>query len=352
MEQKSALVGAIPGQIRKAIEEEGIDYNVVVAGEGFSGKTSFIRSVFGVDPRGAEKDDVFFEEVCDMVCTNNPLAHILDPSPGHTPASVSVTAIRTTLLSGAVRVNLCIYKVTDVGDSVETHSDWVPVRNLILNRYEEYHMEEDRGANVRDRRIHACVYFLTPRAPPRDADISLMKQIGGVTNLVPLLSKADMLTQEDSRGMKKSIFSSLVAEQVQLFDSILIDEQKKVVELGFFPMPYSTPGRVYGHAQEPMAGERRSHTDAEVSAIRDLLIRSHAVDLLEVMEKYYEKYRRNKLVVEVLTATDPALDEDFKRKVVLEEARARVLSKRIEEKKKNYMALVAQRKKLIPEDLL
>lgn len=340
------LVGCIPVQIRRGIEEKGIDYNIAVAGEGFSGKSSLIRNVFGLDINKTEKDQSFFNEVCDIVCTSNPLADLLGASSTSSRSNLSITAARSTLVEESTRINLTVYEISGIGDSVDPENDWIPVRNLISNRYEEYHMEEDKGSNATDRRIHCCLYVLSPRRKPRQIDVKAMKEIGKITNLIPVVSKADSLTGEEYKEVKETLFAALTQEEVQLFDSILVDEFRKVVELSFLPLRHSTPGRVYPHSlpAQPVLSP-------DITSLRDLLIRSHAIDLVEVMEKYYEKYRKNKLVVEILTQPNPVLDEDFTRKIRLEEAKINLLFTRVEEKRKAYLSLVAQQKKLIPEEL-
>ncbi|KAI5184976.1 septin 7 [Nematocida homosporus] len=350
MEQTSSLVNTLPNQIIKGIEDTGINYNIIVAGEGYSGKTSLIQSLFGIDMQTATRDNDLFHEVCDMVCTNNPLADLLEAAPAVKLDSlgISVSATRVTLQEESIHLNLTIYEISHIGDSLKNQLDWTPIRNLIFNRYEEYHMEEDLGTNIQDKRIHCCLYLTNPRIIPRQVDINVMKEIGQITNLIPVISKADTLTSEEYKQMKETLFSTLVAHKVQLFDSILIDECKKVVELNFVPLRFSTLNRIY-----PYHAHQSQHTqESDLVTLRDLLIKSHAIDLVEVTEKYYEHYRRNKMIVDVLTATDSGLDENFKRKIGLEETKLKTLTKRLAEKKKNYLLLISQHKHLISEDLI
>lgn len=346
MEQANALLNTIPGQIVRSIEEAGVCYNLIVAGEGYSGKTSLIRQLFGVEGE-TERDEAFFHEVCDMTCTTNPLAELID-----TPVlasldrtNISITATRGTLHDQQTKLHLTVYEVSGIGDAVVCEADWVPIRNLILNRYEEYLMEEEAGALVRDKRIHCCLYLMLPRRAPREIDLLTMKEIGNITNLVPIIAKADMLTPKEYKEIKESVFSALVAHQVRLFDSILVDECKKVVELSFMPLKYFTPHRQYPYSTQ-------EETDSEIGVFRELLLSVHAIDLVEMTEKFYETYRRSKLIVEILTSPESGLDEQFKRAVTLEEAKLKTLSKRIDEKKKHYQSLIAQHRQSIPEELL
>ncbi|KAI5189587.1 hypothetical protein NECID01_0610 [Nematocida sp. AWRm77] len=346
MEHTNALLNTIPGQIVRDIEDEGVCYNIMVAGEGYIGKTSLVRELFGVEI-APERDEVFFHEMCDMACTPNPLAELIGTPASSTldKVSITITATKTTLYDRGVKLYLTVYEVSNIGDSVVCEEDWVPIRNLILNRYEEYHMEEEMGRCAKDKRVHCCLYFLAPHAVPREIDLVAMEEIGKISNLIPVVSKADMLTQKEYKKIKESIFTSLVSRQISLFDCILVDECKKVVELSFMPLKYFTPRRVYPYSTQEGA-------ESEINVLRDLLITQHAIDLVEMTEKFYESYRRSKLTVEILTCTESGLNEHFKRTIVLEEVKLKALSKRIEEKKKNYQALIAQHKQTIPEELL
>ncbi|OAG31945.1 hypothetical protein NEDG_00420 [Nematocida displodere] len=336
MEHPNAVVNTLPAQIIQGIEEGGVDYNILVAGEGFSGKSSLIQSLFGVQ-LFPERNEGFFHEVCDMACTSNPLAELLETTASVMPerTNITLTATKTVLIHGSVRLNLTIYEATSLGDTFASEGDWIPIRNLILNRYEEYHMEEDLGVTERDKRIHGCLYLSTPRHTPREIDLVAMKEIGKICNLIPIISKADMLQEAEYKEMKESFVSALSDRRVQLFDCILIDECKKVVELNFMPLRYSTPDRLYSYSTLPT-------TDTDVAVLRDLLIKSHAIALVEMTEKYYESYRRHKVIVEVLTASDSGLDENFRREIKLEESKLKSISKRIEEKKKTYQLLLSQ----------
>ncbi|KAI5181934.1 hypothetical protein NEOKW01_2084 [Nematocida sp. AWRm80] len=348
MEVNNPLVNSLPGQILKAIEEAGVDFNLVVAGEGFCGKTSLIQSLFDFTLNPVP-DEEFFQEVCDIACISNPLADLLDATSSVSleKSGLSVTATKIPLIDRTVKMNLTIYEVSNIGDSLHSDIDWMVVRNLIQNRHEEYHMEEDTGELTKDKRIHCCLYLSNPRNTPREIDLIAMREIGKITNLIPIITKADTFTDSEYNQMKESFFSAMVSNDVKLFDSIFINECKKVVELNFMPLRYSTPNRLY-----PYYAHNCAHQDSSIYSLRDLLIKEHLIDLVEMTEKYYESYRKNKLIVDVLTSEDSSLDENFKRRIFLEESKLKSLIKRLEKKKTNYQLLITQHKNLIPKELI
>ncbi|KAI5189227.1 septin 7 [Nematocida minor] len=347
MDRTGQLLNTLPGQIVRSIEDTPVSYNVIVMGESYSGKSSLISSLFSIETDSELiRDDTLFHEVCDMACTNNPLAELMDTEAHCLERNnTSISATRYILNESGIKMNLTVYEIGGIGDSVNSSYDWVPAKNLVLNRYEEYHMEEDHGQLKEDKRIHACLYLISPTDVLREIDVLCMYEMGKITNLIPIISKSDMLTEEKYREMKEAVCSHLISRNVQLFDSICVDECKKVVELNFLPLKFSTPGRVYPYGTS-------SENDADVCTLRDLLISQHLVDLKEVTDGYYETYRRNKLIVEILIVKDSGISEDFQRRMELEEAKAKKLAKKIEEKKASYQILIAQHKNAIPKELL
>lgn len=343
MEENNSLVECIPRQIIRDVEESGIDYNVLVCGEGYSGKSSLISHLFGVpastaavsssassQPGILSEDEGLFREVCDMACTSNPLADILDTTPEFQPAKtpVSISATRCRLREGLVAVNFTVYEAGGLGDAIGGPShDWVPFRNLVMNRYEEHHMAEEKGRRVEDKRIHCCIFLLAPRPSVRDADLDAMKELGKVCNLVLVISKADMLTPQAFREMKETYLSAIHTHKISLFDCILVDQCKKIVELNFMPLKYSTPGRKYAYLQTPTQ-------DTYLAPLRDLLLKTHLIDLVSMTEEYYEGYRRNKLIVDLLVSQNSGLDDEFKRKIALEEAKANSIARKVQSKRK------------------
>ncbi|KAI5170794.1 septin 7 [Nematocida sp. LUAm3] len=350
MEETNALVSALPGQIVRNIEKTGIYYNLIVVGEGYSGKTSFIKSLFNLYMDESQLDDEFFHEVCDMACTASPLASLLE-TPGemnYDSSKITITASRGILTEGPVKIFLTIYEISNVGDSMYNRIDWCPIRNLIYNRYEEYHIEEENVTNTMDKRIHCCLYFLNPRTVPREIDLKIMQELGDKVNLIPVISKADILDPEEYKAIKDALFSELMSNKVKLFDSILIDECKKVVEINFLPLRYSTPNRIYTYSTET-----QPTSAGDLIVLKNILIQSHMIDLIETTEKFYEEYRQRKLIIDLVEMKQEGsgLDDNFKRTILLHEKRIEELKKKIKAKKQNYQLLLEQCKEMQPQPM-
>ncbi|CCO30251.1 Cell division control protein 12 AltName: Full=Septin [Rhizoctonia solani AG-1 IB] len=55
-----------------------------------------------------------------------------------------------------------------------------------------------------DMRVHACLYFIRPTGHTlKPLDIEIMKRLGTRVNLIPVIAKADTLTQNDLAVFKQ-----------------------------------------------------------------------------------------------------------------------------------------------------
>jgi septin 7 len=354
--ESSMGVGFLPEQALRESTSEGISYNLLLAGSGFTGKSSFIQALLGMQERGEQsvessgmRDEGFFHEVCDMFCTNNPLALLLEESVSASPEhlKLSVYATRVSVLESEFCARCTLYEVGGIGDSSSGGYDWIPIRNMILNRFEEHHIMEERGIEGADKRIHACVYFLDRVI--REIDVKSMKEIGRVCNLVPVVSRADSYTEEEFREMKEEMSRIICEEGLNLFEWVPVGESKKVVELNFFPMRLITGGvAVQRSGEEGEGGDcvvrdygwgrvLAKDDSSDLGRVRDILIRTNTVDLFEMCEKYYEDYRKNKMIIDILTNPGKGgINENIRRSILLEESNLKKQMKRIREKKVAY----------------
>lgn len=57
-----------------------------------------------------------------------------------------------------------------------------------------------------DLRVHACLYFIRPTGHTlKPLDIEAMKRLGTRVNLIPVIAKADSLTQSDLSKFKRRV---------------------------------------------------------------------------------------------------------------------------------------------------
>lgn len=62
--------------------------------------------------------------------------------------------------------------------------------------------------NVIDSRVHACLYFIAPTGHSlKPLDIEFMKKLGARVNLIPVIAKADTLTDDELTSFKKRVMA-------------------------------------------------------------------------------------------------------------------------------------------------
>ena len=63
-----------------------------------------------------------------------------------------------------------------------------------------------RDRYIQDTRIHCCLYFINPTGHTlRPIDVTVMKKLSEVVNVVPVIAKADSLTLEERESFKQKV---------------------------------------------------------------------------------------------------------------------------------------------------
>ncbi len=107
-----------------------------------------------------------------------------------------------------VKLKLTCVDTPGFGDLVNNEDSFQPIIATIEARMESY-MEQENRVNRKkmiDTRIHALLYFIAPTGHSlRPLDIEFMKRLGTRVNLIPVIGKADTLTEDEITGFKKRV---------------------------------------------------------------------------------------------------------------------------------------------------
>lgn len=109
----------------------------------------------------------------------------------------------------SVRLKLTCIDTPGFGDFVNNEDSWRPILENIEARFEAYLEQENRvnRKNMVDTRVHACLYFIAPTGHSLKAlDIEFMKRLSSRVNLIPVIAKADTLTDDELEGFKHRVF--------------------------------------------------------------------------------------------------------------------------------------------------
>lgn len=99
------------------------------------------------------------------------------------------------------------------GDFVNNDDSWRPIVENIEQRFDAYLEAENKvnRMNIVDNRVHACVYFIQPTGHSlKPLDIEVMRRLHTKVNLIPVIAKADTLTDEEIASFKQRVSDGLV----------------------------------------------------------------------------------------------------------------------------------------------
>jgi len=99
---------------------------------------------------------------------------------------------------------------------VNNDESWRPIVDNIDSRFDAYLDAENKvnRMNIIDNRVHACVYFIQPTGHSlKPLDIEVMKRLHTKVNLIPVIAKADTLTDEEVAVFKKRVSYGYLREK-------------------------------------------------------------------------------------------------------------------------------------------
>jgi cell division control protein 12 len=136
-----------------------------------------------------------------------------------------VEIIKAELEEKQFKVKLTVIDTPGFGDYVNNRDSWTPIVDFIDDQHEAYMRQEQQPQRHEktDLRVHACLYFIRPTghtyARPlfsisgilimvsslKPLDIEIMKRLGTRVNLIPVVAKADTLTQDGLFDFKERV---------------------------------------------------------------------------------------------------------------------------------------------------
>jgi septin 7 len=121
-----------------------------------------------------------------------------------------VQSISADIEENGVRLRLTVVDTPGFGDFINNDESWDPIVKNIEQRFDAYLEAENKvnRMNVVDNRIHAVVYFIQPTGHSlKPLDIEVMKKLHTKVNLIPVIAKADTVTDDDLDNYKKRVSS-------------------------------------------------------------------------------------------------------------------------------------------------
>lgn len=283
----------LPNQWHRKSIKKGFNLNVMVVGESGLGKSTLISTIFNMPlypPRSPR-----------------------DPA-AESPKTVDIQTVNAQIEENGVRLNLTVIDTPGFGDFVNNTESWKPIIEDIDQRFDSY-LEDENKVNrttIIDNRIHACVYFIQPTGHSLKAlDIAVMKKLHKKVNLIPVIAKADTLTEDEIVAFKQMIMTDIANQQIEIFEPPKYDndDEETIAEntdlmlnvpfaiIGSNEGVKSASGKtVRGRSYPWGVVEVENEDHCDFVKLRQLLIRSHLEELREkTANVLYENYRTEKL---------------------------------------------------------
>ncbi|CAG0879233.1 unnamed protein product [Cyprideis torosa] len=277
----------LPNQVHRKAARKGFEFTVMVIGETGIGKSTLVNSMFMTNIYSVEY-----------------------PSPSlRVKETVEVETTKVLLTEKGVKLSLTIVDTPGFGDAIDNSNSWQCLSKFVDERYEEYLRQESRVNRepFPDTRVNCCLYFISPNGRRlRPVDVECMKELHDKVNIIPIIAKADTLTPEEVADFKKEIMREIQAHKIRIYDfpptTLAASGEQPIKDR----VPFAIVGantyhevdgkRVLGRRYPWGVVDVQNMEHCDFLALRDVLIRTHLIDLKEVTDElHYENFRIRRL---------------------------------------------------------
>lgn len=168
-----------------------------------------------------------------------------------------------------------------------------------------------RERYIPDTRVHVVLFFINPSGHSlRQIDIQVLKKLGDIANVIPVIAKADTLTLEERDLFKQRVRAELQNNNIRVypFDHEDYDEEERELSSQVQAMlPFAVVGstKVYDVDGMPVRGRQsrcgminiEDPMHCEFVPFRNFLLRTNLHDLIDTTaHTYYESFRSKQLL--------------------------------------------------------
>ncbi|KAJ8930469.1 hypothetical protein NQ314_016728 [Rhamnusium bicolor] len=246
-----------------------------------------------------------------MVVGQSGLANTLDQRKD-LKKTVSVETTKVILSESGVNLALTVIDTPGFGDAVNNTNCWLAIREFIESKYEAYLNSETKvNRNITsDERVHCCLYFIQASGHGlKPLDVEFMKQLCDKVNIIPIIAKADTLTEEECVLFKEKVMQEIAEHMIKIYEFPDISEEDDEFQLNKSlkeRVPFAVVGsnavievngkQVRGRRYPWGVVDIEDLTQNDFTALRKMVICTHLQDLKDVTHfVHYENYRFRKL---------------------------------------------------------
>ncbi|CAO3655586.1 unnamed protein product [Mucor fragilis] len=282
----------LPNQVHRKSVKTGFQFTCMVVGESGLGKSTLVNTLFNTQLYPPKEIAELTAEV---------------------PQTVEIKSTTADIEENGVKLKLTVVDTPGFGDFVNNEESWKPILDDIESRCDAY-LEQENRVNRRkmtDNRIHACLYFIAPTGHAlKPVDIEFMRRLHTRVNLIPIIAKADTMTEEEVAAFKERILADINYHQIQIYQAPVYeyDDMETVAENSeiMSKIPFAVVGsdkefdvegrRVRGRMYPWGIIEVDNEDHCDFVKLRQMLIRTHMEELKEYTnDVLYENYRTEKL---------------------------------------------------------
>jgi len=286
-------IANLPNQKHKIVAKRGAHFTIMVVGESGLGKTTLINTLFSTELSAPKNYNRRHLKQLDKL--------------------TEVEIIKAELEEKQFKAKLSVIDTPGFGDYVNNRDSWSPIVDFIDDQHEAYMRQEQQPLRTdkTDLRVHACLYFIRPTGHTlKPLDIEIMKRLGTRVNLIPVIAKADTLTQNDLYAFKQRIREVIAAQGIRIYQPPIDTDDEAAAENArvlLDAMPFSIIGStedvttadgrvVKGREYLWGVAEVENENHCDFRKLRSCLIRTHMLDLISTTEDiHYENYRQQQM---------------------------------------------------------
>lgn len=284
----------LPNQVHRKSVRKGFQFTAMVVGESGLGKSTLINTLFNT--------------------TLYPEKQPLPPS-AERPNTVAIESISADIEENGVRLRLTVVDTPGFGDFVNNDNSWKPIVENIEARFDAYLEQENRVNRQKlvDNRVHACLYFIQPTGHAlKQIDIEFMRRLHTKVNLIPVIAKADTLTDDEIIAFKQRVLNDIAHHNIQIFQAPIYDNEDEETIAENEEIASKIPFAVVGSNNEVRTADGRSvrgraypwgvievdnEDHCDFVKLRQMLVRTYMEELREhTNDVLYENYRSEKLL--------------------------------------------------------
>ncbi|KAJ2956517.1 hypothetical protein NQZ79_g7625 [Umbelopsis isabellina] len=328
----NSLLGVeqLPCQIVQKVKRKPFKLNVMVVGESGLGKTTFMNTLFNTD-------------------------FTADITPEKPIKTVAITPVTYELTEEDTNLHLCIIDTPGFGDRVN-RADEYESTSVIYSRHKK---STTFRSPIDDTRVHVCLYFISPTGHAlKTMDAEAMKQLSSAVNLIPIIAKADTMTQQEKKLFKLTILESLERHNIPIYPTSY-DEYPETLTHLEERIPFAIIGSdtmvnvgdkiVRGRQYDWGIVEVENEKYSDLKHLRELLFVRCLAELVDITHnKHYHDYRASILRQD---GRPPSILEcDYEYDLQIDNARksiAEQLRRRDEDIRQNFVQLARQKEQAL-----